>query len=524
MDNKVVSFEICQPSKAHAQLILQWRNDAHTLAMFYHSQAKSSAEFWQEYQQEYFCFPQFPAVFIIYQNQRVGFLRFQPTTHPQQLAGICVDISINIAPEFRGQGLGRAALQYCQTFLQQQCQVDSILAEVKIENHSSLQAFKQAGFRELDIIEKSIADLPQTFTVKRLLCELTPIFWRHPSVFVIAEAGSNWRMGNEKRDLAMAKTLIDVAVDGGADAVKFQVYRPETVYAPNAGKSHYLKDAGIEEDIENIFQDLAMPYAFIPELANYCQQQKIEFMSTPFSLEDFQQINPYVNIHKIASYELAHVDLLAACAQSQKPCVMSTGAANIQDIAWAVDFFRAHQGKDLCLLQCTAKYPAPMHSMNLRTIPWLQRHFATASGLSDHSRDPIYAPLAAVALGARVIEKHYTLDNRLPGPDHSFALTASELKQMVQAIRHLEQSLGSGVKNISDSEQELAQFARRGLQVIQPIQQNDVLQKDVNYAILRPGNNPLGIHPKYHAQIEGKLACRNLMMGEGLQFGDWQEE
>ena len=190
-------------------------------------------------------------------------------------------------------------------------------------------------------------------------------------VYIIAEAGSNWRMGTPQRDLAMARALIDVAIEAGANAVKFQTYKPETVYVKNAGHSNYLAEAGIKEDILDIFSDLSMPYDMVPKLAEYCKKGGIDFMSTPFSPADFAVIDPFVSVHKIASYEISHIHLLHLAARSGKPLVLSTGASNEEDIAWAVKTFQEAGGMDLCLLQCTAKYPAPMSSLNLKTIPWL---------------------------------------------------------------------------------------------------------------------------------------------------------
>ena len=218
-------------------------------------------------------------------------------------------------------------------------------------------------------------------------------------VFIIAEAGSNWRMGTPKRDMAMARALIDVAVEAKADAVKFQTYRPETVYVSNAGSSDYLSKAGIKEDIAEIFSDLAMPYEMISELAAYCGKSGIQFMSTPFSAADFAAVDPFVTVHKIASYEISHLRLIELAARSGKPLIMSTGASVEDDIDWAIQTFRANGGTELALLQCTASYPAPMDSLNLRVIPWLAQRFGVFSGLSDHSRDPTIGPVAAVALG-----------------------------------------------------------------------------------------------------------------------------
>ena len=250
---------------------------------------------------------------------------------------------------------------------------------------------------------------------------------KNKSVFIVAEAGSNWRMGTPERDMKMATTLIDVASEAGADAIKFQTYRAHSVYVPNAGNSDYLSDAGIKESINKIFEDLSMPYEMIPKLAEHSKKKNIEFMSTPFSVEDAKAIDPYTNYHKIASYEISHLRLIEYIASTGKPTFLSTGASNKEEIKWALDIFFSNGGKQITLLQATAKYPASINSLNLKAMIDLKNEFGLDVGLSDHSTDPVIGPVTATALGASVIEKHFTLDKKLPGPDHSFALNPNQL-------------------------------------------------------------------------------------------------
>ncbi len=340
-------------------------------------------------------------------------------------------------------------------------------------------------------------------------------------VYIIAEAGSNWRMGTPERDMTMAKTLIDVAVDAGADAVKFQIFRAETVYVEQAGQVAYLEKSGVLPTIQEIFRDLSMAYEMIPELKAYCKKQGVEFLSSAFSKEDFAAVDPHVEIHKIASYEMSHLRLLELAARTQKPLLLSTGASEEADIAWAVEYFRSVNGGPLTLMQCTLKYPTPPEAVNLRVLPWLKQRFGVPVGLSDHSRDPICAPVAAVALGATVIEKHYTLDNRLPGPDHFFAINAEELKQMVKAIRTVEPMIGTGDKGVEPAEEEMYHFGRRGVQAIRDIAKGERLHEDVNIAILRPGIQQRGVHPRLLPRMEGCIAKRDIPAGSGIQEGDW---
>ena len=341
-------------------------------------------------------------------------------------------------------------------------------------------------------------------------------------VFIIAEAASNWRTGTRNRDLQMARSLIDIASESGANAIKFQTYKAKSVYAPGAGSARYLEKSGLRDSMEDLFTDLAMPYELIAELADYCKVRKIEFMSTPFSVSDAEAINPFVRIHKIASYEISHIRLIEYVAHTGKPLILSTGACDYKDIEWAMNCFYDSGGKDISLLQATARYPAEIGTLNLKVIPNLIDRYKVPVGLSDHSRNPILAPICAVALGAKIIEKHFTIHNRLPGPDHHFAVTPPELAAMVQAIRDAEESLGTSVKTVQESEVELKRFARRSIQSIRSVKKGDKLEEGVNLDILRPGNKSQGLHPKHISEINGKTATRDIDIGEGILDGDYE--
>lgn len=340
-------------------------------------------------------------------------------------------------------------------------------------------------------------------------------------VFIVAEAGSNWKAGSPKQDRRRAEALIEAAAAAGADAVKFQTFRAESVYVPNAGMSDYLAKNGVRRPIVDIFRDMAMPYEMLPRLAAICRKRRIEFMSSAFSEKDFRAVDPYVKRHKIASYEITHAVLLRLAARSGKPLFLSTGASTLEDIGWAVRCFKKNGGKDLTLLQCTAKYPAPFKALNLRTIPSLASRFGVSAGLSDHSREPVTAAVAAVALGAAVIEKHFTLNNNLGGPDHRFAVTPDELGRLVRAVRDCERALGSGVKTVQPEEKELYYFAQRAVQAARDICRGEILKEGGNIAVLRPGKQKKGMHPRFLAEVEGKRARRFIPAGRGLVRADY---
>lgn len=334
--------------------------------------------------------------------------------------------------------------------------------------------------------------------------------------FVIAEAGSNWKAGQYDDDLKQAKELIKIAAQSGADAIKFQTFRAETLYAYNAGVSDYLAKQGIDQKINDVFEYLSMPYEMIPELADFCKKEKILFMSTPFSVQDAKQIDPFVDIHKVASYEINHVRLLEYLAQTKKPLLVSTGASTYSDIDFAVNLIQQNGNPVIGLLQCTAKYPTPIESLNLATIPQIKSRYKVPVGLSDHSVDPIIGPLLAIGFGATIIEKHFTLDRSLPGPDHKFALIPLELELMIKSIRMADSAKGNGNKEILNEEIELANFAKRSIQAITKISKGEILQEGKNFDILRPGTRKKGLSPKFLTSISGKRAKTDIEAGDGV--------
>lgn len=514
-----VSFEIVCPCETHVRQVMEWRNDPLTRAMSFHQEVKVLESFLEEFSERYFYAPELPSLFILANRQRIGFLAFEPVADPLGEGRVCCEVSIQLDPHFRGQGLGTAALEQIQAWILTRGYT-AIYAEVKVENVNSQKMFLKAGYRFIGLAKKVLEDNTHV-SIMRYLLELAPR--KMPKkVFIVAEAGSNWRVGSPERDRQMAIDLIQVAAEAGADAVKFQTYRAKNLYVSNAGESHYLKSAGFEEDIYSLIQNLEMPYGMVPELVEQCARCQIEFMSTPFSKEDFFAIDPFVKRHKIASYEITHLRLLELAARSGKPLFLSTGAANEAEIAWALKIFKENGGREVTLLQCTAAYPAPVKSMNLKAIPWLAKRFKVPSGLSDHSAHPLYAPIAAVALGATVIEKHFTMDRRLSGPDHGYAIEPQELKDMVLAIRETEKMRGEGFKTPQADEDELRLFVKRGLQATTFIPKGTCLEEGVNIDILRPGNQKQGIHSRFLPSLIGKKSTRDIPEGDGLQQGDWE--
>ncbi len=338
--------------------------------------------------------------------------------------------------------------------------------------------------------------------------------------FVIAEAGSNWKAGSYDEDLRRAFQLIEVASKSGADAIKFQTYKAETVYVPNAGQIKYLSESEKNCDIHKLFDKLSMPYKMLQKLSEHCKKFNIMFMSTPFSVEDAKQVDPFVSIHKVASYEINHIRLLEYLASTKKPILLSTGASTFDEIDFAMEIMKKNNSGSIGLLQCTSKYPSPISSLNLSVIPNLKKRYTVAIGFSDHSLDPLIGPIMAIGNGATVVEKHFTLDKNLPGPDHSFALDPIELSKMIKSIREADLSKGNGEKIILPEEKELRQFATRSIQAIKKIHKDDILKEGENIDILRPGNQKRGAEARFLDQINGKHASHDIEIGEGVLESD----
>ncbi|MFH0922978.1 MAG: N-acetylneuraminate synthase family protein [Candidatus Micrarchaeota archaeon] len=338
-------------------------------------------------------------------------------------------------------------------------------------------------------------------------------------VFIIAEAGSN-HDGN----LDVAKKLIDVAADAGADAVKFQTFRASHLYVRESGSADYLKT---DESIYEIIRKMEMPYEWLPVLSDYSRDKGLVFLSTPFDEQSADELEKAgrVPAFKTGSYELTHIPFLEHLAQKKKPLIVSTGMANFGEVDEALETIRNAGNPPVALLHCIAAYPAPLEDCNLRAMQVMGAAFGVEFGLSDHTMHPTKAPAMACALGASVVEKHFTLSRSREGPDHKFALEPGELKQMVAAIREVsalsekekdayvdkqrdkEILLGSPAKKITKSELELAAFAKRYVYVIKNIAKGEAFSTE-NIRVLRSGKNPPGLHPRFWKLVLGKHASR----------------
>jgi sialic acid synthase SpsE/RimJ/RimL family protein N-acetyltransferase len=330
-------------------------------------------------------------------------------------------------------------------------------------------------------------------------------------VYFVAEAGSN-----HDGKLGQARRLIEVAARAGADAVKFQTFRAEKLYPRSAGMTDYLK---VPRPIFDIIRDLEMPTAWIGELAAYAADLGLDFLSTPFDEASADALDPYVPAFKIASYEMTHHPLVQHCARKGKPLIVSTGTADLREVREMVEAVRAVGGEQLVLLQCTAKYPAPLGALNLQAMTTMARELGVPVGLSDHSREPLPGPMAAAALGACVIEKHFTLSNALPGPDHPYALEPEELSEVIRSVRQVERTLGSGMKVPQVEEDELRRFARRSVFTTRTVRAGEPLTVE-NLAVLRCGKLASKLPPSEFVRMLGRAACHDLQADTAVAFED----
>lgn len=349
--------------------------------------------------------------------------------------------------------------------------------------------------------------------------------------FVIAEVGVN-----HNGSLDIAKKLIDATAEAQCDAVKFQVFKTEHLYPKTAGKLDWEDEAGeYSYDIYEASKSFEMPREWIPELIDYSKKDGLIFLASAFDEESVDVLEKVgVPAFKIASFTITHLPLIEYIAKKKKPMIISTGAADMGEVEDAVKTIQSHNN-EIVLMHCVSKYPAPLKYCNLRVLDTFRDTFSDLIvGFSDHTEDPIEAPTAAVARGAKVIEKHITLDKKMEGPDHFFALEPNELKKMVTAVRDTEKRLKKGEEiKVSekllgspevrpyDIEEYIRKFTHRRIFAREDIKKGEVLTKE-NLTILRPGKIKGGLKPKhYKALIEkDSRAARNIRKGESVEWND----
>jgi len=348
--------------------------------------------------------------------------------------------------------------------------------------------------------------------------------------FIIAEAGVNHN-GN----FDSAKKLVDAAKEAGIDAVKFQTFKAENIVTPDAERAGYQKkNIGGEESQYEMLKKLELPYSDFEKLKKYCDEKEIIFLTTPHSSkEDVDLAAKLCPAIKVGSGDLTNLPILEYMAEKQKPIILSTGMANLEEVKDALNAILPIN-KGLVLLHCTTNYPTPLNEVNLKAMETMEKEFGLPVGYSDHT-EGIEVSLDAVLLGACVIEKHFTLDRKLPGPDHRASLEPKELKEMVEGIKDIEkagraekngkvkefsirkpEALGDGVKKPNQSELEVAKVARKGIKTSRDIKKGEKLTEEM-IVIKRPET---GIKPKHFKYIIGKIAKSDIKKDQAINFED----
>lgn len=328
--------------------------------------------------------------------------------------------------------------------------------------------------------------------------------------FIIAEAGVNHNGSFE-----LAKQLIDKAVWAGADCIKFQTFNSKNLVSKNAQKAEYQKKTTDSSESQlDMLKKLELSKEEFIELRDYCNQKGIMFLSTPFDLESIDFLASIgVKTWKVPSGEITNYPFLRAIGKRKESVIMSTGMCTLDEVRDAIEVLKTFGTSDITLLHCTTEYPAPYDSVNLKAMITLQKEFYFKVGYSDHTNG-IEIPVAAVAMGATVIEKHFTLDKNMKGPDHNASLEPDELKQMVQSIRNVELALGDGTKRPSDAEKKNIAIARKSIVAACDIKKGEMFTEE-NLIAKRPGN---GISPMNWAEVLGNVAKRDFFEDEIIEL------
>ena len=330
------------------------------------------------------------------------------------------------------------------------------------------------------------------------------------ATYVVAELSAN-----HNQDYAQAIRIIHAAKDAGADAVKLQTYTADTITIRSDRKEFRIGGGTIWDgrNLHDLYAEACMPWEWQPGLKKVAEGLGMDLFSSAFdstAVDFLEEMD--VPAHKVASFELVDLPLIQRMARTGKPLIMSTGMATAGEIEEAMLSAREAGAAQIALLKCTSAYPAPAEEMNLRTIPEMARRFGVPVGLSDHTMG-IAAPVAAVALGACIIEKHLTLSRSVPGPDSAFSLEPHEFKAMVDAVRTTEKALGEVNFGVSGKE-EASRVYRRSLFVVQDVKKGEAFTAE-NVRSIRPGH---GLHTRHLAEILGKPAARDTERGTPLSW------
>lgn len=327
--------------------------------------------------------------------------------------------------------------------------------------------------------------------------------------YIIAEIGSNFDGSLER-----ARHMVDLAVEVGADAAKFQTFKSETIINKEAFKVSTSFQAKWGKPVWDVYKQAEFPFEWHKEISDYCRSKGIDFMTSPYDNDAIRMLEELDVVgYKIGSGEISNPEFLKFVASKKRPIILGCGAATMVEIEEAVKVIRNMGNEDLVLLQCVTMYPTPVDQANIRAMVTLRDAFQCQVGYSDHSQG-IIVPLGAVALGACVIEKHFTDDKKRNGPDHPFAMDIDDFKSMVQSIRILESALGSPAKEVVPCEAETVILQRRSIFASRDIPKGTRIEEDM-ISILRPQK---GLLPKYKSMVIGRTAQLDIKVGEPITW------
>lgn len=410
----------------------------------------------------------------------VGQVRFDKKDEPI--------ISISITKDFRGKGLASKIIKLCS----EKSKYGKIFACIKKGNTSSYKSFVKAGY-------KLVSENGDYYKLQ------------YGGVYIIAEMSAN-----HCGDINLAKEIIKSAKEIGADAVKVQTYTADTITIDCQNEEFLIKDEGNlwqGENLYSLYQKAYTPWEWQGELKKFADEVGIDFFSTPFdytAVDFLESIN--VPMYKIASFEAIDYPLIKYAASKGKPMIISVGISSFEEIQEAINACKSVGNDDITILKCTSAYPAKLENMNLCTIKDMYEKFSPQGvkiGLSDHSMSVI-PPVAAVAMGAKVIEKHFTLDRALGGADSGFSLNKDEFAEMIKAVRDTENALGEVDYTVNEANRKFA----RSLYVVKDIKKGEKFSSE-NIRSIRPSN---GLHPKYYEEVLGKTAKCDLNFGTPLKL------
>ena len=486
------------------KIIFNWRNDILTRKMSFNSNIILWDNFYEDFINNYF--NNINPIFIMKNDIEIVYIGFTKLDNKYF-------ININVNPLFRGKKYGYKSVKIALIYLKKYYNLDSLYAYIKCENYASNKIFKKNNFK---LISYSLKNNTNVYLYKYCMnninfCINNTIIGEEYPTYFIAELSCN-----HNQDKSVALKLIEEAHKAGANAIKLQTYTPDTITLKcNRPEFKECLNGSIWEGqtLYDLYSKAYTPWEWHKELKEYANSLGLDLFSSPFdttAVDFLETLN--VPAYKIASFEITDHILIKRIAQTGKPVIISSGMASKGELEEAVNLLRKNGTTEICMLKCTSAYPAKPEDANLLTIKNMKESFNVIGGLSDHTLG-IEVPIASVCLGARVIEKHFTLSRTSGSADDAFSLTPDEFKQMIDSVRIVEKTLGKITYGGVNKEKSSKNY-RRSLFVVKYIKKGEAFTKE-NIRSIRPSN---GLHTKYYEEILGKTAREDIEYGSPLSW------